>query len=70
QLRKVIQNEWVLALSGVIGIAFGIFLLARPGQGAVAILSVIGVFAIFVGVLWIVVGFKLRGLKDKLKPAA
>ncbi|HET6267401.1 MAG TPA: HdeD family acid-resistance protein, partial [Acidobacteriota bacterium] len=43
QLRKVVQNEWMLALSGVIGIAFGIFLLARPGQGAVAILSVIGV---------------------------
>lgn len=68
-LRKVIDNEWLLALSGVVGVLFGGFLLARPGAGAIAILWMIGVFAIIMGLLWISVAFRLRGFKSRLKPA-
>jgi uncharacterized membrane protein HdeD (DUF308 family) len=68
-LRKVIDNEWLLALSGVIGVLFGGLLLARPGAGAIALLWMIGVFAIIIGLLWIMVAFRLRGFKDRLKPA-
>ena len=34
RLRKVIQNEWWLALSGIASMLFGVVLLAAPGAGA------------------------------------
>ena len=37
QLRKEIEGEWALILSGVISILFGVFVLARPGAGALAL---------------------------------
>ena len=34
QLRKEIEGEWWLILSGLVSIAFGVLLIARPGTGA------------------------------------
>ena len=62
RLRKVIQGEFWLAAAGVFSILFGILLIARPGAGALALLAVIGGFAIALGVLLIILGFRLKGL--------
>lgn len=62
RLRAVIDNEWLLILSGACSILFGVLLVARPGAGALAVLWIIGSYAIFFGVLTIALAFKLRSL--------
>ena len=65
-LRKEIENEWLLALSGLLSLALGVVLVVAPGAGALAVLWWIGAFAIVFGVLTIMLGFRLKGLKDRL----
>jgi uncharacterized membrane protein HdeD (DUF308 family) len=64
QLRKVIANEWWLVLSGLISIAFGILLLARPGTGALALIWTIAGYAVFFGCLFVILAFRLRNYKQ------
>jgi uncharacterized membrane protein HdeD (DUF308 family) len=63
QIRKVVEGEWMLALSGVVSALFGLYVIARPGQGALAIIWIIAFFALILGFLLLGVGFKLRRLK-------
>ena len=60
RLRKEIRGEWLLALSGVLSIAFGVLLVAVPSAGALALLWMIGAYAIVSGLLLIGVGVRLR----------
>jgi uncharacterized membrane protein HdeD (DUF308 family) len=62
QLRKEIQGEFFLALAGLTSIIFGVLLLWNPAAGALAVLWIIGAYAILFGVLLIALGMKLRGL--------
>ena len=66
KLRKEIEGEWFLILSGALSVLFGLLLLARPGAGALAVIWIIGVYAIALGVIYVVFGLKLR----KHAPAA
>lgn len=63
-LRRELTNEWLLALNGVLSIALGVLLIVAPGAGALAVLWLIGTFAIVVGIVMIALGFRLKGLKD------
>ncbi len=58
KLRDEIEGEWWLIASGLLSILFGIMLVAWPGAGALAMVLVIGSFAIVYGALMI--GFALR----------
>ncbi len=62
-LRRELTNEWLLALNGVLSVLFGILLIAAPGAGALAVLWLIATFAIIVGVVMIMLGFRLKGLQ-------
>ena len=62
RLRKELTNEWLLALGGVLSVVLGVFLIAAPGAGALALLWWIGAFAIVFGVLTVILGFRLKGL--------
>ena len=66
QFRKVIRGEWMLALAGVLAIAFGVLLIARPGAGLVTLALLIGWFAIFYGVVLIALGFRLRAFAHRV----
>jgi uncharacterized membrane protein HdeD (DUF308 family) len=60
RLRKHIAGEWLLGLSGVASLFFGVFLMAMPLVGALAIALWFGVFALVTGVVLTVLGLRLR----------
>ena len=70
RLRKHIENEWLLGLSGLVSILFGVLLFLQPGAGALAVIWLIGSFLIFFGILLIALGFRLKGLASRLAPGA
>lgn len=69
RLRKEIEGELWLALAGAASILFGIVLLARPALGALAVIWIIGLYAVFFGGLLIALGFRVRALKGAAVPA-
>jgi uncharacterized membrane protein HdeD (DUF308 family) len=62
RLRKVIDHEWLLTLSGIASVALGVLLVLFPGAGALALVIWIGAYAIVFGALLIALGFKLHSL--------
>jgi uncharacterized membrane protein HdeD (DUF308 family) len=63
RLRKVIKDEWLLALSGVLSVAFGLLMFAFPGPGAVGIAFVLGFYAIAAGLVLVMLGIRLRSYR-------
>lgn len=61
RLRKEITGEWLMALSGLASVVFGVLVFLFPGAGALALLWLIGLYAIFTGILLVVLSFRLRG---------
>ena len=60
RLRKEIEGEWLLGLSGVLSVIFGIIMFAQPGVGALAVIWLIGSYAIIFGILLISLGVRLK----------
>jgi uncharacterized membrane protein HdeD (DUF308 family) len=60
KLRKEISGEWLLALSGLMSLAFGVLVFAFPGAGAVGIAWVLGAYALAGGAVLIALGIRLR----------
>ena len=70
RLRKEIEGEWLLALAGIASIGFGIFLLSRPGAGILAVLSILAMFAIVIGLLQVMLAFRVRGFAKRVAARA
>ncbi len=67
ELRKVIEDGWLLILSGILSVAFGVLLIVYPAAGAVSLVWVIGLYAMAAGILDIVFAFRLHGLAQKVE---
>jgi uncharacterized membrane protein HdeD (DUF308 family) len=61
RLRKEIEGEWLFILAGTASVLFGLLLVARPGTGALAVLWLIGTYALVFGVLLVILAFRVRG---------
>jgi uncharacterized membrane protein HdeD (DUF308 family) len=64
RLRREIEGEWWLILGGIASVIFGVLLVIMPGAGALASVWIIGIYAVFFGILMIVLAFRLRGLRN------
>jgi uncharacterized membrane protein HdeD (DUF308 family) len=60
RLRKEIQGEWMLALSGVMSFVLGTLLLLFPAAGALTVVWMIGWYAILFGTMLLSLGWRLR----------
>jgi len=60
KLRKEIDNEWFLILSGIVSVLFGVAMMLAPGAGALALVWVIGAYSVVAGVLLVALAFRLR----------
>jgi uncharacterized membrane protein HdeD (DUF308 family) len=60
RLRKVVQGEWLLGIAGVLSVAFGVLAMMRPFAGVLAIVWLVGVYALIFGALELGLAFRLR----------
>ncbi len=65
ELRREIENEFWLGLAGIVSILFGVILISRPGIGALAVVWMIGTYAIVFGVMLIGLGLRVRSLSRR-----
>jgi uncharacterized membrane protein HdeD (DUF308 family) len=73
RLRREIDNEWLLVVSGGLSIAFALLLVITPGAGALVITWLIAWFALLYGVVLLLLALRLRKLEhegDRLAPPA
>jgi uncharacterized membrane protein HdeD (DUF308 family) len=67
RLRKQVKGEIFLTLSGIAGIVFGVLLMTWPATGILAVVWLIGAYALIFGALLVALAFRLRAHK---KPSA
>jgi uncharacterized membrane protein HdeD (DUF308 family) len=60
QLRKEIDNEWMLILSGVLSVLFGVVVLVAPGAGALGLIWAIAAYSILFGITFVGLALRLR----------
>ncbi len=66
RLRKVITNEWWLIIAGLASVVFGVILMSKPGAGALAMLMVIGTYAVIFGILLVILAFEVRSFGKRM----
>jgi uncharacterized membrane protein HdeD (DUF308 family) len=66
RLRRAITNEWGLIIGGVLSVVFGIVLIAAPGAGALAVVFLIGAYAVLFGVTLLTLSWRLRSHAERL----
>ena len=59
RLRDLIDDEWLFILSGIVSIAFGVWVFRSPSQGTVATAYLFGIY----GIMQTVLAFRLRSLQ-------
>ena len=65
QLRREIDNEWLLVLAGAASVVFGVLIFLFPLDGLLTIVWLIALYAIVFGILLIGLGWRLRGIHQR-----
>ncbi len=64
RLRKQLSGEFWLLVGGLASIVFAIILMTHPGAGALALIWVIGIYALLFGIALLALSLRVRGLKS------
>jgi uncharacterized membrane protein HdeD (DUF308 family) len=67
RVRRELDNEWLLVVSGVVSVLFGIALAVQPGAGAIALVWIIGSYAIVSGVFHLMLALRIRQFQDTIR---
>jgi uncharacterized membrane protein HdeD (DUF308 family) len=62
RLRKVIEREWLLVLSGTLSVLFGLLIFAFPAAGALGIAWLLGIYAAAAGTVLVALALRMRSL--------
>jgi uncharacterized membrane protein HdeD (DUF308 family) len=60
RVRRVAEGEWILYLTGVVSVLFGVMVLAEPEIGSLSVVSLVAFWAIVTGAMKTVFGLKLK----------
>lgn len=60
RMRKHIPGEWLLVVTGIASVVFGVLLFLAPLAGALVIALWVGIYLLVTGVLLMSLGFRLR----------
>jgi uncharacterized membrane protein HdeD (DUF308 family) len=63
-VRKEIDSEWMLIFGGALSVLFGLAAVIAPGAGALALLWLIGIYAILSGAMLIAFALRLRKVRN------
>jgi uncharacterized membrane protein HdeD (DUF308 family) len=66
RLRREIADGWLLIVGGLLSVAFGFLLLVQPQAGAVAMIWLIGTYAVVFGFVLVILAFKIRKVITRL----
>lgn len=62
KLRREISGEWLLIITGVLSVIFGLYLIFSPGAGILTLLWLVATYAVIFGSLMVLFAFKLKKL--------
>jgi uncharacterized membrane protein HdeD (DUF308 family) len=65
RFRRVIPNEFVLGLGGVLSIIFGVLVVAQPSIGGTTLALLFGSYAVLIGIAQLWLGLLLRRLGER-----
>src|SRR4030095_9714382 len=60
RLRKVITGEWMLVVAGILSILFALGVAVFPAPGILAVVWLIGTYAVLFGAVMVALGLSLR----------
>jgi uncharacterized membrane protein HdeD (DUF308 family) len=63
RLREAIDNEWAWIAGGVLSVIFGLVMLVSPGTGALALVWLIGAYAVLFGITLIALAWQVRNVQ-------
>jgi uncharacterized membrane protein HdeD (DUF308 family) len=66
QLRTMVAGEWLWILTGVLSIAFAVWVVFEPAAGVLAIVYLFAFYAILTGVTFVGLAFRLRSAQSAI----
>ncbi len=66
KIRAETEREWMLYVAGGLSLLLGVLMFLNPGLGGMSLVYTIAFWAILVGVLRIVIAFKVKNLPEKV----
>jgi uncharacterized membrane protein HdeD (DUF308 family) len=66
RLRQEINDEWLMVIFGVLSIIFGLLVFNNVLAGIISLATIFAIYMIVGGILSLGLGFRIRGLSERL----
>ncbi|MBI4100924.1 HdeD family acid-resistance protein [Candidatus Microgenomates bacterium] len=67
QVRREVKDEWLVFLSGLASVLFGVIVFARPAESAVALVWLISLYAVVHGLFMMAFAMRAKGLAGEVR---